>query len=944
MRRWVENEDWIEFVADRQLVRVGPGVYEALVNFGGPMARTPYHVYARVKQGFEGAVAFVEFDGEEFHADRAAVTVSGTPEGFRWVRLGHVESVRAYRRMTVRAPEGLDGLERLCVLQIPERLESGAIERRIRRELSGDPEPISGVPLGGVGAGKVEFCRDGLFRNITINGNIDAPIRHSDGSFFAVRVDVDGRSQARVVSTERLYGLPSMEKLEFEGAYPTALLRAEDTDFPLNVEVRATGPIIARNVTDSSLPLAMFTVRLMAKRGNSIRATVALAMENFLGCGGGLSLGLTERKTFSEGFYECWEEREGNFERPWAWGGFSGLLFDGGSKQEKRSEGQYVLATDSPTSSALTGWRVDDSGDVWRSFMEEGRFPSREAKPSEGERTAGAVAVDVNLRPGEAEEVRFVFAWHVPFFQQSPQAEYGHYYSNHFDSAPEVAMYGLREFERLWREAHEVPDLLLGSSLPTWFARTLPNDAFVLSSATWLTKDGRFAVNEGPTSMFGCMGTLDQKLYANHYYTLFFPELDRTELLAFARAQAENGGVQHDLGGGHLEMKGGFCDWPDLACALVILSLKHYQLSGDREYIDEVYPRLVRLMFEYYPRMDHDGDGLPDGPEVGNTFDSEHFEGVSCYSATVTLAALRSLRELAEARGDEKTASRCRETFEKACAAAKKLLWNGSYFGSFHNVRTGKVNRNCHISQVAGELFARLCGFGPLYDSQLLLSAMQSVLKLNYHDGFVFPTNEATPEGEMPSRHMWGWLPHVRACLGGVPMLLGMPEKGLECLERMDRAIGEVNGENRWDLRLFYEPDTGRQHWGRFYMSAPATWLVYQALLGYAWDVPRGVLTIAPNVPEDLLPLSAPVFTPGVWFWLDVSQGRGEIRLRVIRRFDKGLRVDRLRLPKHQGLPKLYTDGKAADARRTDVDTGFECDDWACAIDLDSVDEIRVVW
>ena len=34
----------------------------------------------------------------------------------------------------------------------------------------------SGLPLGGIGAGSIEFCRDGRFTNVTTNNNWDSPI------------------------------------------------------------------------------------------------------------------------------------------------------------------------------------------------------------------------------------------------------------------------------------------------------------------------------------------------------------------------------------------------------------------------------------------------------------------------------------------------------------------------------------------------------------------------------------------------------------------------------------------------------------------------------------------------------------------------------------------------------------------------------------------------
>ncbi|MBI4024187.1 MAG: hypothetical protein HY360_04345 [Verrucomicrobia bacterium] len=91
---------------------------------------------------------------------------------------------------------------------------------------------------------KIEFCRDGLFRNITLNGNLDTPIRRTEGAFFAVRAEKEGCVLGRVIAGKRMHGLAPVEKLDFEGVYPCAVLRAEDRYFPLRVEIHATGTVL----------------------------------------------------------------------------------------------------------------------------------------------------------------------------------------------------------------------------------------------------------------------------------------------------------------------------------------------------------------------------------------------------------------------------------------------------------------------------------------------------------------------------------------------------------------------------------------------------------------------------------------------------------------------------------------------------------------------------
>lgn len=936
IRRWMEFEDWAEFYLPSQFFQIAEHKYRVLLNFGGPGAATDYYLYARVHSGSVGVITNVSVEGKECAGEFRQVDVPGTPSGFTWVCLGRVKTRRDYADGVFTAPGGLAGLDRLCVVEVLERIESGEIERRIAREALG-PEPVSGVPLGGIGTGKLEFCRDGIFRNITINGNIDTPLRRSEASFFAVHARSALGQAGRVLAVEPMGGMVPFDRLTYEGRYPQARLCGSDQHFPLRMEVIASGSIIPRNIEDSCLPLALFRVNVSADKGVAVKARVALCIENILGFGGSVSSDMN-RKVFDEGYYFLWDERAGNCESA---DGESAVRFTCAPKAEKRSEGEYILTVDGIASERLVGWRFESQANPWSEFARSGQFAYENPGTSEGEKTASAIAADIELDAGETRELRFVFAWHVPAFWQSGDSDYGHYHSNRFSSAREIADYGLAGFDRLMRDSNEIPRLLRRSSLPAWFARTLANDAYVLSTCTWFTKDGRFSVNEGPSHMFGCMGTLDQKLYANHYLTLFFPELDRSELLQFVRSQAPDGGIQHDLGYGHLEQKKKAHGWPDLTSSLAILSLKHYQLTGDEEYIDEAYPAVVKGLLEYQLALDSDGDGIANISGVGNTFDAEQFEGTSSYIATVFLAALKSLEELARRRGDEPTAIKARECFDKARASAIEQLWNGHFFVNYYDTSRRLQCPNSHISQIAGEFFAHFCDLGELYGDSYVREAMTSMLRLNYGSDLVFPTNEATPEGKMPYRKLWGWLPHARIYLGGIPLYLGKAEEGLDALKRMDDVLGQVNDDNRWDLRLFYEPDTGREHWGRFYMTAPVTWYIYQALLGWFWDAPAGVLGLRPNLPDKLTPFEGPMFTPAFWAWVSVDPGRRQMTISIIRRFETGIAIRELRLPPSRGVTVL-ADGVTIPARRVDKSGMGKDTRWSCSLNLDDVEEICI--
>ena len=287
-------------------------------------------------------------------------------------------------------------------------------------------------------------------------------------------------------------------------------------------------------------------------------------------------------------------------------------------------------------------------------------------------------------------------------------------------------------------------------------------------------------------------------------------------------------------------------------------------------------------------------------------------------------------------------AARCRECFAKARASAISELWNGNFFVNYYDSKNQRQCPNSHYSQVAGEFFARLCGLGPLYGDHYVRQALRAILRLNYHPRLPFPTNEATPEGRMSCRHMWGWLPHARVYLGGTPLYFGLAEEGLRAMERLEYAVAVLNGDNRWDQRLFYEPDTGREHWGRFYMTAPATWYVYQALLGYRWDQPQGALSLLPNLPTALLPFEGPVFLPDWWGWLTASRDGASLGLKIIKTFKDGLTIRQLTVRRQSGTLVLAANGAVLPVARGAANG--EEEPYTCGVDIRPGLELRAQW
>lgn len=126
----------------------------------------------------------------------------------------------------------------------------------------------SGVPLGGIGVGNVNFTPSGAFNRIGIN-NIHMPIKHSDGSFFSVWIDDNKDKKVfKLVQKDRIMGskMDGVEVVKYKGLFPFAELDFEDKELPIDIKIKAHSSLVPHNLKDSSLPVVWFTVELNSKR------------------------------------------------------------------------------------------------------------------------------------------------------------------------------------------------------------------------------------------------------------------------------------------------------------------------------------------------------------------------------------------------------------------------------------------------------------------------------------------------------------------------------------------------------------------------------------------------------------------------------------------------------------------------------------------------------
>jgi len=795
----------------------------------------------------------------------------------------------------------------------------------------------TGVPLGGIGAGKIEFCPSGKFTHITAHNNWDAPIctgagpttvptytpEGVEGSFFAIWTARKGARALKLTSYAPFATLTE-DDIIYCGRFPRAWVRYANVGCELELE--AFSPLHLHSdggdhYRDSSLPIALFTFTVRNPGQEPLPISLAFSWEGMIGHGGYVSP-FEARILYPNPEFGRVVPREDGI--------YPGLWFaDPCTDTDPRVHGTYSLmcrADAEATVTYLAGWNTHRNLNgitpfkLWQDFAEDGRFDNLC-----GDGRAGVLAVSLTLPPGAEEKVTFALAWFFPHLVGSApgNCDHGHAYANWFSDSWDVATYGLDNLESLYQGTVVWQEALERSNLPPWLVEKLCNDLFPLFSNTWYDARYRCSVNESPTSMRGCAGTIDQRAASNSVYTMCFPELSKAELTLFAEQQIKatdpfryglhwncetgrcdlmldrEGAIRHDVGWDHLE-GGRFgsgpnwltLHWPDLATVFVLQNYEYLAWTGDREYLSYIYPKIKRaLAFE--ERLDQNGDGIADlwGPGCC-TYDNIHFPyyGASSFVATLHLAALRAGERLAELQGDEAFAQRCRDIFARVRDTVENVLWDeerGYYLSWLDETAENWADgprphpdrsENCMVAQLAGQWFANLLHLGDLLPAEHMRRALRYIAEKNVGLVKGCPANEVTP-ADGPS---FSWPYYVETYALANMIYQGDVEAAVEGFRRIYHAMYEVDG-SPWNATLVWEgEDNTERGWGRWYMTQPASWFILPALAGFALDLLRGEMVLAPNpIPEDSTIRrlhQLPLFMPRFWATVDCEQRRGEIQ------------------------------------------------------------------
>lgn len=746
------------------------------------------------------------------------------------------------------------------------RRKSGKDERTWRVLKSPNLSEVA-FPLGGIGTGSVCLGGRGQLRDWEICNN-PAKNRTLANTCFGLWYRQKGKEARALIlesqveppyrgggglSRDGMPGMPRFRDATFYGAYPYARLELRDEEVPIEPTLEAFNPFIPGNVKDSSLPVAVFYWRLKNRSRRETDVSVQMSLLNI--CGDN-DFGKNQNIYADEG-------------------GLRGLrMVTHKHSADHFKFGTMALLTPHKDVTYLTRWArsgwFDDQSLFWNDFSEDGRLTETKASdPTANKRTdTGSLCLSAKLGPGESVVLPFIVAWHFPQRENNWNGErevkgklLKNYYASNFKDAWDAGRYTHENLNRLEDETGRFHKALFDSTLPPAVLDAVSSQASILKTNTcFMTDDGHFWGFEGTSETRGCC-PLNCTHVWNYEQTLahLFPSLERTVRVADFDFNTDEQG--------HMAFRTliplGLSRWKykpaaDGQMGTIVKLYREWQLSGDTEFLRDLWPGAKRALEFAWHDWDKDRDGVMEG-EQHNTYDIEYF-GPNPMMGAIYLAALEAGARMAEALGEPDAAKQYREIAESGCKKLDELCWNGEYYVQvFDKAKEVKyqLGEGCLSDQLLGQWMAHVNGLGHVLPVEHARSAIQAVHTHNFRRNFgthynpqrIYALGDEAglllctwPRGNRPplpfvySDEVWTGIEYqVAANL----IYDGFIDEGLEIVEGVrNRYDGERR--NPWN-----EVECGHQ-----YARALASWSVLLALSGFRYSGPEDRIGFEPVIEQ----------------------------------------------------------------------------------------------
>lgn len=745
--------------------------------------------------------------------------------------------------------------------------------------------------LGGIGTGNVSVGARGEFRDWEIF-NWPGKGNYLPFAFFALRASghhvppvtrvlesglAGPHAKSHGYFNGELAGLPRFADSRMWATYPFVTVELTEPALPVSVRMEAFTPFVPLDCEASGIPGAVIRYHVRNLSDGDLDVSVVGSMPNAVGFHGYDVFG--NLKLDGEVSNEQRDGRHGH-----------GLFYTSALPPGSERFGSMAFATTEDDAMFRPAWLqgqwTDNAQDFWNDFTAGRRIGPVQAAAARGSELGnyydfsylrlrekiGSIDVRKTIAAGGSASFEFALTWYFPnrprgwieFDDDLAAHARGEYplirnhYATRFSDAWDVMEHLLGELPMLEARSRRFTGALYGSTLPPAILDAVADNITVLRSHTcFWTEDGRFFGWEGIRDHVGCgQGNVNHVWNYAQTLAFLFPRLEqsmrRTEFLTELEADGAMPFRSRKVLG---QPKWEMVPAADGQLGSIVRVCREWRLSGDNEFLRELWPAVRRAMDYAIGRWDTDGDLVPDSQQ-SNTYDIE-FYGPNGMIGTLMIAALLACADMAGGLGDAQAAARYQEQAGTAAANLDKLCWNGAFYEQRSDEPDAyryQFGPGCHSDQLLGQFLAHVTGLGHLLPAGHVRSALeavrhhnfiprmsdvptvQRVYALNDEPGLVLCT---WPNGGRP-RFPFGYSDEVWT---GVEYQVAssLIYEGL-----VDHAITIVQGvRSRQDG--FRRNPWSENEAGHHYSRSMASFGLLTAMLGFSADLARGVVTFAPR-------------------------------------------------------------------------------------------------
>lgn len=444
-----------------------------------------------------------------------------------------------------------------------------------------------------------------------------------------------------------------------------------------------------------------------------------------------------------------------------------------------------------------------------------------------------ALCSKISLLSEEKKTVRFVFSWYFPNLYTHKHKKHGHYYENLYESSLDANKFLLDNSDSVYKKAVEFTELLYSTNLPDIYPDCWSSNLSQLVKSSHYLKNGKFGLWEG----LGFCGfhTTDITYHASFGLINLFPDLQKKQIKMGAEFQRQDGRVHHLFLPGFEKVDKGF-DRVDMNMQFVLMVLRDYLFTGDREYLLSLWDNVKKAM-DSIEKIDTDKDGLPDYDTKRNTYDAWNFSGASAYISVLWLAALRAGTVIAERVGEAGCIERWSLLLEKGKKSLEEKLWNGEYYNLW--VNGNDTDESLMTDQLDGEWFLRMIGLKGNLSDERVRQVTEFIFRANFDNeqGLV---NATVPKGRRTTMHTYKNC-QAGAVWTGIGYLFSALALSVGLDEISDTVVGSVHN-NQLRLGHFWD------HWecGHHYTRPMSSWSTLIAASGMSVDYENKKLSFSP--------------------------------------------------------------------------------------------------